>query len=296
MNYSKLKEMKLTILGAGTGTSQLPNIADLYPPGFLVEWADTSSPGGTNNILFECSEGIRFRLRDAGFNIADITHLAVSHPHPDHYALPQLYQAMGLNRLWGGRERERTELEVYGPAAIGQSFAQNWQNAFPDRAGQEFEQIKLNFHAMPEENGLAIGSGKLFAEKVYHAFGQCPAVAFRLETPEGVFVYSGDTGDCPGIRKICQNADIFVCEASARAGDNDTPINYGHLNPKIAGEIAKAGNVKKLILCHYTGLDTDQAMLTDCRLSGFAGEVIIGKDFQTFEIQNPAPAQYYNTT
>jgi ribonuclease BN (tRNA processing enzyme) len=69
--------MKLTILGSGTDASQLPGIPNRFPPGFLVEWDN-------EKILFECSEGIRFRLEQIGIDYASIRHLAISHSHPDH--------------------------------------------------------------------------------------------------------------------------------------------------------------------------------------------------------------------
>jgi hypothetical protein len=47
--------MKLIALGTGVCASNLPDIVNREPPGFLVRV-------GVENILFDCSEGIRFRL------------------------------------------------------------------------------------------------------------------------------------------------------------------------------------------------------------------------------------------
>jgi ribonuclease BN (tRNA processing enzyme) len=110
------------------------------------------------------------------------------------------------------------------------------------------------------------------------------AVAFRLELPGNkVIVYSGDTGECEGIREISQNADIFICEASAKIGDNVSPVKVGHLNPFLVGDIAKSSNVKKVIIFHYTGLDSDEAIIAECQRAGFGGEIVIAKDFQIFK-------------
>jgi ribonuclease Z len=126
-----------------------------------------------------------------------------------------------------------------------------------------------------------IGNAKLKAFSVYHGNGKVDALAFRLETTAGKFAYSGDTGDCEGIRTACQDADIFVCEASARINDTTYHLNYGHLTPQQAGEIAKQGGVKKLILVHYQGFDSDEDMIKEVEATGFKGEVQVGKDFQT---------------
>jgi len=105
-----------------------------------------------------------------------------------------------------------------------------------------------------------------------------------LKTAEGIFVYSGDTGDCTGIRQIVKGADYFLSECSSRVGNEESAKEYGHLNPRLAGEIAVDGGIKKLILSHYTGLDTDEEMIEDCRRGGFRGEIIIAKDLQTIDL------------
>jgi ribonuclease BN (tRNA processing enzyme) len=135
------------------------------------------------------------------------------------------------------------------------------------------------------QNEQKIDNGLLKSFRAYHGHGKVDALAFRLETPEGIFAYSGDTGDCEGLRNASQWADIFVCEASARIGDDNNSTTYGHLTPCQAGEVAKIGGVKKLILEHHTGLDSDEEILKEVKSSGFIGEIILGKDFQKFEIE-----------
>jgi ribonuclease BN (tRNA processing enzyme) len=271
--------MKLTILGSGTCGSQLPGIENRYPPAFLVEWDG-------EKVLFDCSEGVRFRLEQAGHYYASIKHIAISHVHADHNALVQYVQAVTCWNGWSGGPRN-DHINIYAPKQLIDNFETLWKIFVPDDPDRtRHGWPKLTFHIMPGEASQvkSIGSGRLTAASVYHGFGDTEAVAFRLETPKGIFVYSGDTGECKGIRSIAKNADLFVCEASARIGDLENPTRYGHLHPKIVGEIAKEANVKKVIFFHYTGLDPDQAMIDDCRTSGYAGEVSCGKDFQVVEI------------
>ena len=267
--------MKLTILGSGTCASQIPNVPNRYPPAFLVEF-------GQEKVLFDCSEGVRFRLEQAGFQYADIHHIAISHIHPDHFALVHFIQSVFCNGLWGGIMN--TNITVYCPEEIKNAYPKLLSLQIPglDHPGLvDFPKPKFIVAA---DRISKLGDSTITAKKVYHEFGLTDAIAFRLETPEGVFAYSGDTGDCSGIREACKDADIFVCEASARIGDETNPTGYGHLNPRLAGEIAMQGKVKKLILFHYTGLDDDQSIIEDCKKSGFDGELVIAKDFQIFEI------------
>jgi ribonuclease BN (tRNA processing enzyme) len=267
--------MKLTILGSGTCGSQLPGIPNRFPPAFVVEWDG-------ERVLFDCSEGVRYRLEHAGFSYADLHHIAMSHPHPDHNALVHYVQSVCCWNGWAGPSNNA--IAVYAPKQLIADFPIVWKTYVPDDATREHHRWpKLTFHEMPAKK-IEIGSGTLSAFSVYHGFGKTDAVSFRLETPEGIFCYSGDTGECEGIRNACKDADLFLCEASARIGDLENPHNYGHLHPQIVGDIALQSNVKKVVLFHYTGLDSDTAMLEDCRKSGYKGEVVCGKDFEVHEL------------
>lgn len=269
--------MKVTILGSGTCASQLPEIPNRFPPAFLVEWAD-------QKVLFDCSEGVRFRLEQAGYDYASIQHIAISHPHPDHNALVHFIQSSFCKGIWEGeRPRADRELHVYCPDQLAADFPSLWKIYIPEQG--YFASLKPILHPMSSrENVHAIGQGRLSAFSVYHGFGRVDAVAFRLETPEGAFAYSGDTGDCPGVRSAAGGADIFVCECSARIGNVKSTKEYGHLTPYAAGQIAQEARVKKLVFFHYTGRDSDEAIVKDCQQSGFVGEIIVGKDFQVLEI------------
>ena len=84
--------MRLTILGSGTCVSQINGIRNRFPPAFLIE------DKNNEKILFECSEGIRFRIEKAGYNYSDIEHIAISHSHPDHFALVHYLQSLFCKR------------------------------------------------------------------------------------------------------------------------------------------------------------------------------------------------------
>lgn len=266
--------MKLTILGSGTCVSGLPDVPNRYPPAFLVEWAD-------QKMLFDCSEGVRFRLEQAGYEYTDIEHIAISHAHPDHNALVHFYQSTYVKGKWSPGHQPKP-LQVYCPDSLAQSFNTTFWNYLEELGkSKQLYDLDILFHPFSTQREIMIGSAKLVSASVHHAFGSIDALSYRLETEEGVFVYSGDTGDCEGIREISKGADLFVCEASTRIGQDGKA--YGHLNPYEAGDIAKQSDVKHLVLFHYQGFDSDEAMIEDVRRSGYQGEVTIGKDFQTFE-------------
>ncbi len=266
--------MKLTILGSGT-CSTIPNISNRKPPAFVVEWEDQI-------MLFECSEGVRWRLEEAGFDPSKIRHIAISHANPDHDALVQYHQSMANRWNWGGEHFALPEVTIYCPRHIVETYQARWNMQSPNFPLEKLK-TKLNFVPLPSSNKISIGTARLSAASMYHEWGKMDAIGFRLETPDGIFVYSGDTGECPGIREIAKGADWFVCEASARVGDQRAARDYGHLSPHDVGAICAAADVKKAILFHYTGLDSDETIIAEIKKAGYGGEIIIGNDFQIFE-------------
>jgi ribonuclease BN (tRNA processing enzyme) len=274
--------VRLTILGSGTSSSHVPGIPNRYPPAFLVEWDNET-------ILFDCSEGVRFRLEQVGVLYADIHHIVMSHAHPDHNVLVNYIHSIA-NRN-GMVEEKNTSLDIYAPQQIVDDFPAVWKGYVPDDPERKSDVWpKLIFHVMSGESKRAcsIGSGTLTGFEAFHGFGNTDAISLRLETAEGLFAYSGDTGDCPGIRQACIETDIFVCEAAARIGDFAGARAYGHLTPYQAGEIAKDGKVKKLILFHYSGAESEEKIIEDCKSSGFAGEILCAGDFDVFEVNMSA--------
>ena len=268
--------MKLTVLGSGTCGSQMPGIKNRQPPACVVR-------SESQTIMFDCSEAVRFRLEQAGFNYVDINHVCISHAHPDHYAFVHFLQSIGCINSWLGPHNER--IDVYAPRQITENFDALWALYVPDDPERK-NRIwpAVHFHAMtnPDNVKLPLGDHSLTSFSVYHGHGKVDACAFRLEADGKVFVYSGDTGECPGIRQCAQGADLFLCEASARIHDVESPHKYGHLTPRAAGDIALKSGVKELVFFHYTGLNSDEEMIEDCRKSGYAGPVHVAKDLQAF--------------
>ncbi len=269
--------MKIIALGTGICASGIPGLINREPPGFLVT-------AGEEQILFDCSEGIRFRLEKVGIEYDKIHHIAISHVHPDHFALIHFIQAVHVRRQIMKSKNYDPILNIYCPDTIANEFDTYWNfhlREWPDK----FPSVKLAFHPMSgKDKAFQIGSVKLSAASVYHGFGKVDALAYRLEAFEGIFAYSGDSGPCEGLDIISKNADIFLCEASAGIGDFTAAAKYGHLNPFHGGEIGLKGGVKKLILTHYSGVDSDATMIAEAKRAGFKNEVIIAKDFREYNI------------
>lgn len=270
--------MGLSVTALGTGVcSDTPHTTFArQPPGFLVE-VDGSY------LLFDCSEGIRFRLHAAGVDIARITHVAISHAHPDHAALPQFIQSKFCRHLFGAADPNTTKLRIYLPKLLARDFPQVWNWHQPENDGKYWNEFAPEIIGMPNGFEEEIMPGvTLKAFPVYHGFGRHPAMGFRLETPHGVVAYTGDSGVCEGVRTLAQSADLLISDCSTRVGQEYTG-GYGHMGPKQCGDIAIKAGVKQLWLTHYYDFDAQDAMLAEVRAAGFFGEARLAHDGDKWE-------------
>jgi ribonuclease BN (tRNA processing enzyme) len=274
---------KITILGSGTCTSHFaPNVKLRHPPAFLIEYNGTS-------LLLDCSEGVRLRLESIGFDYSKVQHIALSHAHPDHCAIIHFIQSQFCKGLFGGDQFKNDILNFYCPNQIAHEFDSLWNFHQPDWRNDRYPFPALIFHPMTTDHkGIKSATfGHITLEGISVKHGRkdlVDALGFRIITADGTIAYSGDSRDCDGLRMISQNADIFICEATAGVGLEDFATTAGHLTPYQAGKIASETNVKKLVLVHYPGTDSVESMTENCLSSGFQGDIIIGDDFDVLKL------------
>lgn len=266
--------MQISVLGAGTCVSQLPNIPNQFPPSFFVQWDN-------HHLLLECPEATRFRLEELGLDFASIKNIAISHAHPDHCALVHYVQSVYVKGIYDAPTKNPT-ITVYSPKQLATHYKDVWQFHVPEMTSNNYEWPVLRF--VTPKGGEVIGAATLTAFSVMHGFNRIESFGYRLETPDGVLAYSGDTGLCDGVLALAKNADFFICEAALRIGNEKPATTYGHLTPRLAGAVARQAGVKKIGLMHYTGLDSVADLEADCRASGFAGEIVVLRDKMMLEV------------
>ncbi|MCU0683731.1 MAG: MBL fold metallo-hydrolase [Polyangiaceae bacterium] len=254
--------MELVILGSGTCFPAAPGAAFRYPPLFAL---NVAGPGAEAQwVVFDCSEGARWRLGAAGIDPAKVEHLALSHPHADHAALPSFMQARACTAI-ADRSTARP-LHFYLPRASAEALPSLWAWHQPEDGGRATSRFPLVIVPCDHGSEAELWPGvRLGAFAVHHGHGKNPALAFRVEAAGGSFAYSGDSGICEGLSAAARGVDLFLCEASARVGDEAMGRGYGHLNPRQAAELATEAGAKLVVLTHYSGADPDEAMLDDAR-------------------------------
>lgn len=270
--------MSLNVVALGTGVcADTPHTKSTrQPPGFLVEVDGVY-------LLFDCSEGIRLRLKSAGVDISRVTHVAVTHAHPDHAALPQFIQSKFCSHLFGEADPRAVQLKMYLPKMLARDFPQVWNWHQPENDGRYWNEFAPEIVGMEDGFAEEIAPGAtLKAFSVYHGYGRHPAMGFRLETPHGIVAYTGDSGICEGVRTLAQGADLLIADCSTRVGQEYTG-GYGHMGPRQCGDLALKSGVKRLWLTHYFDYDEPDVMLAEARASGYFGETKLAHDGDRWE-------------
>ena len=269
-----MMQNKITILGSSTCISSFYKPFDFrYPPGLLIQYKN-------QNMLLDCSEGIRARLEILKFDYYKINSIFISHFHPDHFALDSFLQSIYVRAK---KQSEKKEIKIFGPKNIEKIFSLIWDMKHTeDHYQRNFKpQLNIKFTEINNKKTITLSKkNKIKAFKVFHE--NMDAYAFRFELNNKIISYSGDSGYSESLCEAALNSDYFICESTNNVEDNN--IKNGHLNSYQAGTLARKTNAKHLILVHYSGIDNDDKMIESVKKSGFIGKVTIGKDFQTFSI------------
>jgi len=121
------------------------------------------------------------------------------------------------------------------------------------------------------------------------------AVAYRITSPNGVIVISGDTKACREVEELSQGVDILVheaCRATALrdliVGTRIEAIFSYHADAVELGALATRAEVRHLVLTHLipapSAPEEEQAFAEDVRSGGFTGQVTVGRDLMSFDV------------
>lgn len=234
--------------------------------GYLI-WVD-----GVSRVMIDAGGGTFSRFHEAGAVIEDLHLLALSHFHPDHSAeLPAL--------LW---PRNGT-LQVAGPSGSAgfPSVVEYLEGLFGERGvfrvlNSRFEfQVVLVDVSAESVDVMDQSFLKVTAQGVPH--GDVPTLAYRVETPDGVLVFSSDqNGSDPRFVEFARNADVLVVHFAGSESGTGLPAQL-HAKPSVWGQIATQANVGRLVLSHIMAngdLETNLEFLRE----NYDGTLTVGED------------------
>lgn len=187
-------------------------------------------------VLIDCNGSSFIRMKQAGLDVLELSHLILTHFHPDHVSgVPSLL----MNSWLCGRKRK---LDIYGLehtiSRVQQMMAlyewEKWPGFYP-----------VEFHILPE-NELApvldIGELKVISSPVSHLL---PTIGLRFEFGNSgrTVAYSSDTEPCASVIRLARDVDVLIHEATGNS--------EGHSTARQAGAIAQQANAGSLFLIHY---------------------------------------------
>ncbi|MBO7252696.1 MAG: ribonuclease Z [Oscillospiraceae bacterium] len=262
------------------------------------------------SILFDCGEGTQTAARKAGVSLFKTDVIALTHYHGDHiFGLPGLLQTMNVMGrreklvlvgpaeirkelapilvLAGSLAFEVQLLELPQEGVVLNSISGGWPQGarlipFPTehrvisqgycfelpRPGK-FKPEKARALGIPEKLWGVLQKGSA----VTLENGQILPQQVMGDPRKGIkVVFSGDTAKCSSLIAAAEGADLLICEATY--GENEQALlaeEHGHMNFTQAAQVAKAANVERLWLVHYSQMVEDPQMYLPNAAAWFAG-------------------------
>jgi len=176
----------------------------------------------------------------------------LSHLHADHcvdmtsYYVLRKYHPVGT----------QPQIPVWGPSGTALRLANAYDLPTGPGMSEEFE-----FHTY--DAPFTVGPFEIEPFAVDHPV-EAYGMRISAETDEAgrrTLAYSGDTGPTPSLLEIAADADLFLCEASFRHGDDNPPGL--HLTGAECGDTAAKCKVKRLVITHVPPWHDAQGMLTE---------------------------------
>ena len=222
---------------------------------------------GDDLLMFDCGPAATHKLVKAGLFPTQINYLFFTHHHFDH----DIDYPCFLLCRWDQSIGQEKELQVFGPpltekiteGIIGDAglFSHDWKARVNHPLSQ---QVYVNRGGTlprlpPKVSARDVGSGLVYsaddwvvtAAPADHVQPWLDSLAYRVESDEGSFVFTGDTSPCDSVVKLAKDADVMLCmcwddqEVMQQNGEFQ-----GQCGTTGAAEMAQAAQVKKLVLVH----------------------------------------------
>ncbi len=222
-----------------------------------------------DKILVDIGAGTLRRMAIDGIDIHSINYIFLTHFHPDHVGdLVPLLFALRNTRT----ESSEAVLRVWGPVGLFR-FVQSMERAYGRWIQYSSDEVK--FYEL-KRRLLDFPGFRVIWNKVVH---NQESVGFRFEVSGKSIAFSGDSGYCQDLIRLCKDADVAVVECAHA----DELAVKGHLSPSLAAQIAEKAGVKKTIFNHFYPdvMKTDPSAILK---KYYHGDVVIAEDGCEVEI------------
>lgn len=306
MNNNPIRWTRRTMLGATAAALSAPLLAQAPAPNRRSRLILLGTKGGPTpskarapaaNLLIvdgkpyliDCPDGTARQLVFAGFSADAIEHIFLTHLHSDHMA------GVGALLMLGWGTSLKHAVTVYGPPPVGGVIQGILASAKPDIEYRLLEEGRPDLRKLVRGHEISSAGTLLAGPPVRVTCApadhyRVPNFAYRFDTPDRSFVFSGDTAPSPALIELARGADVLVHEAMyepaiGRIADaNATTLRdhllKSHTTTEQLGQVAAAAGVKTLVLSHLVPAfpDITDEMWAEGVRCHFKGEIIIGRD------------------
>lgn len=283
--------MSTTVTITGTGTPLVT--ADRAGAGVLVRRGDT-------HLQFDAGRATVPRLMAAGSSPSELTALFLTHYHSDHLLG---LQDVVLSHWTMDIYDEFDPFLLYAPNGPTVAFCEKmldiWHDDLAVRALHNLREPKpkmelIGFDVPPaptevwSNDEVRVLAGEVRHEPIENAVG------YRVETPDGVVVISGDTVVCDEVAALAEGADVMVYEAMRsdvirqRPADKQYILHY-HADTRELGRQMADLKIPLLMLTHLIpapSTDAEKQLFEDeVREGGYEGEIIVCDDLASVTLE-----------
>lgn len=263
--------------------------------------------------LIDCGVGALRRMVEAGIRPQSLRAIFITHHHPDHDL--DLANIMASDFFGIGWGQKRSHWNIYGPPGTRRMVAAAIRyisvpfDTFAAEGVTSWD-IKSHFtgHNIAKP-GLVYQDDKIRVTAVENThFATMPAkyrahmksYSYRIRTPHGTIVFTGDTGPSKAVAKLAKGADVLVSEvlneklvlsginrmaaanhwSAERKAVLVDHMKREHLAPAAVARLARAAGVRTVLLHHLvpgTGSGDAEDDVKGVK-AGFDGQVIAAHD------------------
>ncbi len=252
--------MEITVVGSGTVVPRLQRRQSCVV-------AET----GGEMLVFDLGSGAMRGILYADLDPFSVDRIFFTHFHPDHTVdvVPLLFSIK-----YGAEEKRTRPLYLTGPepfrslwGSITDVWGEFMVGDYPTRVSE-----------LPHEcpSPLDLPGCRLSWAPAEH---RPESIAYRLETENGAFVYTGDTEYSESVVELARGARTLLIECSFPDG-NPAP---GHLTPSSVARIASEAGAERVVLTHIYPA-ADELDLPALVARGYDGEVLVAEDGFSFGV------------
>lgn len=239
-------------------------------------------------FMIDCGEGAQMRFGQYRVRWGKLSHIFISHHHGDHVlGLPGLLSSMGLNHRTAplhvfGPPKVGQFLEKACNFKERLSYPVHFHEIDPEQHALVYENKHLTVHSLPLRHSVP-ASGFLFREKdrprgmrgeqiekydipyksipaikagqdfVSAEYGTIANELLTVPPPRSrSFAFCSDTAYQESLLDHIYGVDLLYHEATFLEKHKEQALETGHSTVKEAARIAAEGNVRTLVLGHYS--------------------------------------------